>query len=330
VSKGRWAPGCARAHQRGARSGFAGAWPCQVGVFTNLSLDHLDLHGSAEHYLASKAQLFVQLPSLGAAVLNACDPASKLLDEVTPRGVRRLTYAVPGRGRRVLEPNLAATSIAIDRRGTRAELTARGLPGPWPRELVLRAIGDIYVENALAALLAAVALGANPADAARRIEAAEPPPGRFEIVAERPLVAIDYAHSPDALRRTLGAARALGRGALHLVIGAGGGPTKSKREPLGEAARAADRVTLTSDNPRDDDPAELVRDVSVGLGDHPNVDVELDRKLAIEQALTRASPDDLVLIAGKGHEREQVVRGVVTRLSDAEIVRAWLARRPRL
>jgi UDP-N-acetylmuramoyl-L-alanyl-D-glutamate--2,6-diaminopimelate ligase len=305
--------------------GFLRGWPCQAGIFTNLSLDHLEAHGSAEHYLASKAQLFVGLPDSGTAVLNACDPASALLDEVTPAGVRRLVYAVPSRGDPVLEPALSATAIRIGRAGTSFELAVTGLSGEWPVRLTLGAIGEVYVENALAALLGAFALGASPLAAAAEIEKTPLPSGRFQIVNEAPLVVIDYAHSPDALRRTLAAARALAAGEIVLVVGVGGGATRSKRTPLGEAARDADRVILTSDNPRDEEPADLVAALRAGLGDHPRVDVELDRERAIESALDAAAASDLVLIAGKGHEREQLERGVARPFSDAEVVERFIS-----
>jgi len=328
-------------HQRGGRlaaieltsaalaSGFARAWPCDVGVFTNLSLDHLEMHGSAEHYLASKAQLFMALPSAGTAVLNARDPACRLIDEVTPAAVRRLRYGVPSRGPSVLDADLEARVVGTTLEGTTLELSNAGRALGLPSTLRLRAVGDIHAENALAALLGAVAMGADGGAAARLIESTSPPAGRFEVVHRQPTVVVDYAHSPDALRRALATARSLCGGELHLVFGAGGGLTRSKRAPLGQAAALADRVTLTSDNPRDEDPAVIAAQVRAGLAGHACVEVELDRRRGIENALDGAAPTDMVLIAGKGHETVQVVGASKQRFSDADVVRAFYAARCR-
>jgi UDP-N-acetylmuramoyl-L-alanyl-D-glutamate--2,6-diaminopimelate ligase len=149
-----------------------------------------------------------------------------------------------------------------------------------------------------------------------------PPPGRFQIVREHPHVIVDYAHTPDALSRTLTTARALCRGRLCVVFGAGGQRDRSKRPLLGAAARAADRVILSSDNPRHEDPQAIIEQIAEGLGDHPDVLHEVDRARAIERAIRAAAPDDLVLIAGKGHELEQETAGVRSAFSDEAIVRS--------
>jgi UDP-N-acetylmuramoyl-L-alanyl-D-glutamate--2,6-diaminopimelate ligase len=308
--------------------GFARAWPCRVGVFTNLTHDHLDAHGSAEHYLASKAQLFVALPPGGVAVLNAADPVFALLTEVIPAGVTTLSYAVPSRGP-VPEggADVVATAVEVSWSGTR--IVCSGLL----RELSVRAIGEVYAENALAALLGAVGAGVPPALAAAALAAAAPPPGRFEVVHERPYVVVDYAHSPDALARTVQTARKLAnqvdqaRGALFVVFGAGGKRDAAKRAPMGEAARPADHVILTSDNPRDEDPAAIAAAIATGLRGHASVRIELDRRRAITTAIAAAGAEDVVLIAGKGHETEQEIGAATSHLSDVEVAREALARR---
>jgi len=309
--------------------GFAVAWPCEVGVFTNLTHDHIDTHGSAEHYLASKAQLFVNLPSTGTAVLNACDSACDLLAAVIPRGVRVWRYGLASRGERSGILDLRATAIHLDWEGTRVALAAGERLPAMPRELRVRAMGDIYAENAMAALLGAVAAGADPALAAQAIADAPPPAGRFEVVHRKPYVVVDYAHSPDALARTLASARAVCKGKVAVVFGAGGKRDKTKRVPMGEAARVADVVILTTDNARDEDPAEIARAVALGLEGHPSVTLELDRQKAIERAIAQASAEDVVLICGKGHETEQVVGVSARAFSDAEMARAALASRER-
>ncbi len=304
--------------------GFARAWPCRVGVFTNLTHDHLDAHGSAEHYLASKAQLFVALPAGGVAVLNAADPVFALLKEVIPPGVTTLSYAVPSRGPVPEEVDVIATAVDVSWSGTR--IACSGLL----RELSVRAIGEVYAENALAALLGAVGAGVPPALAAEALAAAPPPPGRFEVMHERPYVVVDYAHSPDALARTVYTARKLAdqaKGALVVIFGAGGQRDHAKRAPMGEAARPADHVILTSDNPRDEDPAAIAEAIAMGLRGHASVRVELDRRLAITTVIAAAGEEDVVLIAGKGHETEQHVGAATNHFSDVEVAREALARR---
>lgn len=298
--------------------GFARAWPCRVGVFTNLTHDHLDAHGSPEHYLASKAQLFVSLPEGGTAVLNAADPVFELLVGVMPKNVRLRSYAVPARGPVQGTPDLVASDVTTSWTGTKVTCTASD--PSLPRELRVRAIGEMYAENALAALLGATAAGVPPEEAAAAIAEAPPPPGRFEVIHERPWVVVDFAHSPDALARTVATARALaGDAKLFVVFGAGGKRDKAKRGPMGEAARAADRVILTSDNPRDEDPAEIARAIAGGLGGHAGVRTILDREAAITTAIREASDRDVVLIAGKGHETEQTIGTETRHFSDVEV-----------
>ena len=308
--------------------GFARAWPCKVGVFTNLTHDHLDAHGTPEHYLASKAQLFVSLPEGGTAVLNASDENYELLREITPAGVIHRSYAVPSRGAPQGEPDLVATSVDVSWRGTRITCAVKDPSSGLPSLLEVRAIGSVYAENALAALLGAVAAGVTPADAARALAEAPPPPGRFEVIHERPYVVVDYAHSPDALARTVAIARALAKEArLFVVFGAGGQRDRDKRRPMGEAARAADVVILTTDNPRDEDPADIARAIAKGLKRHTGVRTELDREKAIAAAILEAREDDVVLVAGKGHETEQILGTETRHFSDVEVARAALLRR---
>jgi UDP-N-acetylmuramoyl-L-alanyl-D-glutamate--2,6-diaminopimelate ligase len=302
--------------------GFAKAWPCRVAAFTNLSLDHSDAHGSPEHYLASKAQLFMALAPGATAVLNGRDSAAQLLSEVIPPGVSVVTYGAPSRGEAWAPCDLAAHALELSFEGTRFELEPCPRFPELPLSLRIRAVGEIFVENALAALGAALASGVPAAAAASALSRVLPPPGRFQVVRERPYVVIDYAHTPDALSRTLATARALCGGQLWVVFGAGGQRDRSKRPLLGAAARAADRVVLTSDNPRHEDPLAIMEQIAEGLGDHPQVRREVDRARAIELAIRAAAPEDLLLIAGKGHERAQETAGVQIAFSDEAIVRS--------
>jgi UDP-N-acetylmuramoyl-L-alanyl-D-glutamate--2,6-diaminopimelate ligase len=308
--------------------GFARAWPSRVGVFTNLTHDHLDAHGSPEHYLASKAQLFVSLPSGGAAVLNGADESSALLSEVIPEGVRIVRYAVPSRGRAEGPIDLRATAVEPTWSGTTIALEAAGGLEGVPASVHVRAIGDIYAENALAALAAALVCGVPGDLAARALEQAPVPRGRFEVVRSKasgaPRVVVDYAHTPDALARTLSVARRLCEGSLIVVFGAGGNRDRDKRGPMGAAASAADRVVLTSDNPRDEDPAHIADAIRAGIEARVPVTVELDRRAAIRAAVLDAGPRDVVLLAGKGHEADQTTAGKTVPFDDVAEAHAAL------
>jgi UDP-N-acetylmuramoyl-L-alanyl-D-glutamate--2,6-diaminopimelate ligase len=322
-----------RAHARGGRyaaieltsealaSGFMRAWPCRIGVFTNLSHDHLAAHGSAEHYLASKAQLFVELPVGGIAVLNRADPASELLAEVVPAHATIVGYA--NASHRIGDLDWELDDIEPSWSGTRFRVRTRA---HGTLALSIRAIGAMFAENAVAALAAAVAAGAEMRDAAELISRAPAAAGRFELVSEQPRVVVDYAHSPDALARTLETARSLGPRRTILVFGAGGGTDREKREPMGRIAARAERVFITNDNPRDEDPRQIARDLQTGVGDQSEVTIELDRARAIELALGEAGIDDLVLVAGKGHESRQTIGGRSHPFSDRERILRHLGR----
>ena len=305
--------------------GFIHAWPCQVGVFTNLTRDHLDAHGSAEHYLASKAQLFAHLPLGGAAILNGCDPARPLLAEIVPPGVHKLYYGAASRGNEQAPVDVRAASIELSWSGTQIAVQTGPRAGAWPEVLRLRAIGHVFAENALAAVLAASAVGVAAEQAAAAIAEVPAPLGRFEVVADRPHVVIDYAHTPDALARTLDTARQLCSGRLTVVFGAGGDRDRAKRPMLGRAAARADRVILTSDNPRSEDPGDIARAIAAGLRSHPEVHVLLDRAAAIESAVAGSSEEDVVVVAGKGHETEQIVGDELRPFSDKQLVESLLS-----
>lgn len=306
--------------------GFIAAWPCQLGVFTQLTRDHLDSHGSAEHYLASKAQLFVQLPPGGHAVLNAADPASLLLSEITPPSVERLWYASETRGRLACPAQLEAQAVRVGWDGTRARLLYRQGARRLEGELRLRALGAVYVENALAALAGALALGVPWEAALELLAEAAPVAGRAQLVCQSPHVVVDFAHTPDALARCVGSLRALCAGRLIVVFGAGGERDRPKRPLMGAAASRADHIILTSDNPRSEAPAAIASEIRDGIEPGPQVEVVLDRAAAIARAVTLAAPEDVVLIAGKGHELTQALGGRVQPFSDVAQVEAALRR----
>jgi UDP-N-acetylmuramoyl-L-alanyl-D-glutamate--2,6-diaminopimelate ligase len=307
--------------------GAAKRWRFDVGVFTNLTHDHLASHGSFEHYLASKAQLFVHLGPGCTAVFNACDEPALLLDRATPPDVVRKWYAVKSRGAVLHAADLEASAVRVNEEGTHVELAPSELADGLGGVLSTKLIGQVFAENALAAALGALAVGASGEDVARGIGNCPGVPGRFEIVTRVPLTVVDYAHTPDALGRTCETARELATaraGRVLVVFGAGGGRDAAKREPMGrEVGSRADYAIITNDNPRSEDPKEIARAVSAGCrrGGRAHVEVVLDRKEAIERALERAKPSDVVVVAGKGHESGQIIGSETLAFSDKDVLR---------
>lgn len=306
--------------------GMARKWPSRVGVFTNLTRDHLDAHGTPEAYLASKAQLFLGLEPGGVAVMNGDDPATELICELLDpaREVRRFSLRDPSAA-------LAARRVDVSDRGTRVSLAPGALAGRLGGGLELAAVGDVHAQNALAAALAADALD-YPADAILRgLAGFAGVTGRFHIVGRRPLVVVDYAHTPDGLRGTLATARRLiaDGGQLVCVFGCGGERDRGKRPQMGAVVHAhADRAWLTNDNPRREDPAAIAADVRAGIqGSGAAWTVELDRAAAIAGAVAGAGAADVVVVAGKGHEAEQIIGTERIAMSDIELAAAAWRRR---
>ena len=310
--------------------GAAKRWRFDAGVFTNLTHEHLTSHGSWEHYIASKAQLFVHLGPGATAVFNACDESSLLLDRVTPPDVVRRWYAVETRGKPVRAANLAAAAVRIGTDGTHIDLAASPLAEAFEGTLSTQLIGRVFAENVLAAALGALSAVDDFARVKEGIAKCSTLPGRFEILAQKPTVAVDYAHTPDALARTADTAREIADasgGRVFFVFGAGGGRDAPKREPMGrEVGARADYVIVTNDNPRFEDPEDIARAVAAGCchGGRAEVHVVLDRRAAIAEALDRARPGDVVVVAGKGHEGGQSVREQTLPFSDAEVIRELL------
>jgi UDP-N-acetylmuramoyl-L-alanyl-D-glutamate--2,6-diaminopimelate ligase len=296
-----------------------------VGVFTNLSGDHLDYHGTMERYLEAKARLFDGLAPGATAVIHAGGDWEPRLRQTR---ARVLSFGVGGRGRR--RPDVRATRIRLRPDGTRFELH---LPDAAKRAVRLQLVGRHNVENALAAAAAAHALGVPPAAIACGLEALTCVPGRLEpVVAGQPFtVLVDYAHTDDALARVLEAVRAVRpKGArVHCLFGCGGDRDRTKRPRMAAAAeRLADRVVVTSDNPRTEAPLAIIADILEGFGDREAVEVEPDREAAIARVVGGAAPGDIVLIAGKGHETYQIVGQKKLAFDDREVARSLLARRP--
>jgi UDP-N-acetylmuramoyl-L-alanyl-D-glutamate--2,6-diaminopimelate ligase len=285
-------------------------------LFTNLSHDHLDYHRSMQAYGEAKAQLFAA-PGLQTAVLNLDDAFGIELARRLAGRVRTIGYslrAVPG--------GIVDESISL---GPAMELASSWGAG----KLVTRQLGRFNLSNVLGVLGALVAYGVPFNEALRLVAELPDVPGRMQAVGERPLVVIDYAHTPDALEKVLDALRPVAKqrgGRLAVVFGAGGDRDPAKRPLMGAAAaRGADRVLITSDNPRSEDPLLIIDAVASGVG--REAQREPDRRRAIEVAVLEAAAHDVVLIAGKGHESYQEIAGQRLPFSDQAVARAALAMR---
>ena len=294
-----------------------------AGVFTNLTRDHLDFHADMEDYFASKRRLFEMLPDAAPAVVNLDDPRGASLEEAVKRPV---TYAI----NRAADVSPGPLTFSLD--GLTFDVRT-----PWGVAHVRsRLVGRPNVYNILAATGTAAALGV-PIDGIERGLAQLPGvPGRFEVAsgAEDDItVVVDYAHTDDALRNLLETARPLAEKRLITVFGCGGDRDRTKRPLMGMvAARLSDVVVLTSDNPRSEDPARIIEEASRGaqpeLRDGRTELVTIvDRREAIHQAVRRARAGDVVLIAGKGHEKYQEIGGRVLPFDDVAVAREALAAR---
>ncbi len=319
--------------------GRADAIPFAAAVFTNLTQDHLDFHPTMEEYFLAKRRLF--LPERGerpaASVVNLGDEYGRRLAEELPEA---LTYAVEGQADRAVASlaDYAARELRCGPEGSRFIL--RTPAGEQP--LTLPMPGRFNVANALAALAAVHSLGGPLDPLIEALEAGVRVPGRFEPVEEGQAfaVVVDYAHTPDSLENVLGAAREMvsGDGRLICVFGAGGDRDRGKRPLMGEiAARLADLVTVTSDNPRSEDPEAIIEEIFAGIHE-PRVAPTsgytahgvADRRVAIHAAIDDGQPGDVVVIAGKGHEQgQELAGGRKIPFDDVAVAREALAARRR-
>jgi UDP-N-acetylmuramoyl-L-alanyl-D-glutamate--2,6-diaminopimelate ligase len=265
-----------------------------AALFTNLTQDHLDFHGTMEEYFAAKRRLFTEAePSI--AVLNTDDSYGRRLADELPEPV---TFGLER------DATYRAVDVEVSLEGSRFIVDGLELHTP------LRGRFNVY--NALGAFATARALGVPATAAAAAVETAPQVPGRFEPVDEgQPFaVLVDYAHTPDSLQNVLQAARALTDTRLHVVFGCGGDRDRGKRPLMGAIARRlADRVVVTSDNPRSEDPEAIIAEIIAGAGSSDSVSSNADRRAAVAETIAAAEPGDVVVIAGKGHEQGQEFAG---------------------
>ena len=297
-----------------------------TAAFTNLTRDHLDYHGTMEHYGAAKARLFAW-PGLESRIINFDDPFGAALARA-PSPARLILTT------RAAVPLPAGAQFV---RATRVQPESTGLTIEVESsfgsvELSVRLMGEFNVENALTVLAVLLAWNIPLRDAARALARVRAARGRMEMFGGRgrsPLAIVDYAHTPDALANALRAARLHCRGQLRLVFGCGGDRDAGKRPLMGRiAAELADDILLTDDNPRSENPQRIVADIMAGIAAGAPLTIEHDRALAIRVALQRSAPDDVVLIAGKGHEDYQIVGAERRVFRDQSVVADELARLP--
>jgi UDP-N-acetylmuramoyl-L-alanyl-D-glutamate--2,6-diaminopimelate ligase len=265
-----------------------------AAVYTNLTRDHLDYHGTMEAYLTAKLRLSTYLSLDGVEIVNQDDDAWRAL----PARPGRVTFGTAP------EADVRGSELHLDAGGSSFRLTT-----PWgAADVRLPLLGDFNVSNALAAAATALALGRPLEEVAARLGAAPQVPGRMERIGDRPCVILrDYAHTPDALERALATLRPLTSGRLIVVFGCGGDRDRGKRPIMGRvAAERADLAVVSSDNPRTEDPEAIIDDIVAGMGAAPHIRLA-DRRAAIARALGEARPGDTVLLAGKGHETYQVI-----------------------
>jgi len=288
-----------------------------TAVFTNLSRDHLDYHGDMASYAASKAALF-SLPGIAQAVINLDDPYGRQLARSLPDNITCHGYAIDHH-----EAAISVSGISCSAAGIKASLQT-----PWGEGILASTLlGRFNLENLLVVIAVLCAQGVSLARALGAVAQLQGVPGRMQRFGGNglPLVVVDYAHTPDALRAVLEVLRELCEGELWCVFGCGGERDAGKRAMMGGVAEnLADVLVLTNDNPRAEDPRQIIREIEAGLGKPGKAVVELDRARAIQLAVTNASAQDLVLIAGKGHEDYQEISGARVAFSDVEQVKQAL------
>jgi UDP-N-acetylmuramoyl-L-alanyl-D-glutamate--2,6-diaminopimelate ligase len=295
-----------------------------AGVFTNLTRDHLDYHVDMEDYFRAKRRLFEMLPGDAPSLINLDDPRGASLADA---GGRPVTYAI-NRPADITPGPLSFTleGLAFDVRTPRGTIQIKS-----------RLVGRPNVYNILAAVSTATALDISFDATERGVTALEGVPGRFQTVSnlkDEVTVVVDYAHTDDALRNLLDTARPLARGRLITVFGCGGDRDRTKRPLMGAVAgRLSDVIVITSDNPRGEDPARIIEEIQRGLTADTRRDSAqrlltiVDRREAIATAIELARAGDLVLVAGKGHEKYQVIGTQVFPFDDVAVAREALDRK---
>ena len=283
-------------------------------VLTNLTQDHLDFHITMNNYFKAKAKLFEDLCAGDFAVINVDDEYATRFMEVISLNVNIFKYGIKN------DADVKAENINFDNTGASFTCNVQGKK----YDVKLKMNGMFSVYNVLAAITTALALGFDIENSIRTLETISGVAGRFEVVVNKPTVIVDYAHTPDGLENVLKAAREITpeSGNLICIFGCGGDRDATKRPKMGAIAeKLADKVIVTSDNPRSEDPQQIITDILAGFKSTNNVIVEPDRELAIKEAYKLANANDIVLVAGKGHEDYQILAHETIHFDDREKVR---------
>lgn len=283
-------------------------------LFTNLTLDHLDYHHNMDAYAAAKALLF-QKDELEWAIINQDDKYQSIMSDAIKAQVKKITYGIHQ------DCDVKALGWHTDISGTEIDVRS-----PWGmHQLKIKAVGQFNIYNSLALFSSLMASGYSAEQVSQAMTQLKAAPGRMELVAQSPYVLVDYAHTPDALENVLITLNQLKKGQLWVVFGCGGDRDKSKRPVMGKTAGCyADKVVITSDNPRTEDPDTIVDEIAHGIPSSVHVTKLINREEAIAYVLNKADKDDIILIAGKGHEAYQQIGLERHAFSDKEVVKRLL------
>lgn len=284
-------------------------------IYTNLSHEHLDYHHTMQAYAEAKATLFA-MPTLQSAVINHDDDYCELMSAQLHGTCKKVTFGL-------LEgADVRAVNLEITMTGSRFSVLS-----PWGQHNIhIKTLGEFNISNSLAVFSSLMAYGYPVADVVAVMAKLEASPGRMELVSTEPCVIVDYAHTPDALDNVLSTLTQLKQGKLWVVFGCGGDRDRTKRPMMGRiASQYADGVIITSDNPRTEDPLSIIDEVAAGSLPNKSVLKIIDRKEAIHRALSQAGKQDIVLIAGKGHEAYQQIGQERFVFSDQDIARNFFS-----
>jgi UDP-N-acetylmuramyl-tripeptide synthetase len=309
---------CIEASSIGLEQGRLNHVRIELAAYTNFSRDHLDYHKSMEEYEQAKL-ILARWPGLKHAVVNADDPTAESFGLIAQTCGARLLRV----GRQSML-DACIQSLAHGPTGLSVEVKCKQA---GQVKLDAPVVGDFNADNLTLSFTSLIALGFDPVEVAKALSQVSPAPGRMQKVSDHPCVVVDYAHTSDALEKALNALRPVAeasQGLLWVLFGCGGDRDKGKRPLMAQVSeQLADWLVITSDNPRSEDPASIVKDMLAGLKNphSANVHVELDRKKAIEWCLEKAADQDVVLLAGKGHETTQTMGSQVLEHSDVDYSR---------
>jgi len=287
-----------------------------VAAVTNITRDHFDFHGSFESYRTAKSRMLWMVKRGGIVVLNADDPGAASLAEVVPSSSRLMTFGIENPADvvgRIIEQSNIGSRFVVEH-------------GAEEFEFFTPLIGRHNIENCLAAIASCRHFGLSLDSMADGINTLATVPGRLELIEGRQpfRVFVDYAHTDDALRNVIKAVRPTTRGRVIVVFGAGGDRDVEKRPLMGQAASTSDLCVITTDNPRSEDPEQIIAQIAAGVPAHAKKHTEVDRETAIAWAIRHAKPGDTVLVCGKGHERVQVIGTERVPFDDAAACRQHL------